>query len=71
MRYEGLGKIDRVTRRRLRRSLGDHFTGDRYELIGIDVAAEMNRMDPGVSFDHIERLTVRGSLVMQQPRVCN
>lgn len=71
MRYEGLGKIDRVTRRRLRRSLGDHFTGDRYELIGIDVAAEMNRMDPGASFDHIERLTVRGSLVMQQPRVCN
>ena len=70
MRYEGLGRVDRVTRRRLRRSLGDHFTGDRYELIGIDVAAEMQRMDPSAIFDHVERLTVRGSLVMQQPRVC-
>ncbi len=70
LRYDGLGRIDRVTRRRLRRSLGDHFTGERYELIGIDVAAEMQRMDPTAIFDHIERLTVRGSLLMQQPSVC-
>lgn len=71
LRYEGLGRVDRASRRRLRKSLGDHFTGERYELIGIDVAAEMERMDPGVVFDHIERITVRGSLVMQQPRVCH
>jgi hypothetical protein len=70
LRYEGLGRINRSSRRRLRRSLGNHFTGERYEPIGIDVAAEIAGMDPGAIFDHIERLTVRGSLVMQQPRVC-
>lgn len=70
LRYEGLGRIERTSRRRLRRSLGNHFTGDRYELIGIDVATEMDQMDPGATFDHIERITMRGSLVMQQPRVC-
>jgi hypothetical protein len=71
LRYEGQGHINRTTRRRLRRSLGDHFTADRYELIGIDVAAELERMDPGAVFDHIERLTVRGELIMQRPRVCH
>ena len=70
LRYEGLGRIERTSRRRLRRSLGNHFSGERYELIGIDVGAEMDRMDPGATFDHIERLTMRGSLMMQQPRVC-
>jgi fibronectin type III domain protein len=71
LRYEGYGRINRTTRRRLRRSLGNYFTGERYELVGIDVAAEIGRMDPGAVFDHIERFSVRGSLVMQQPRVCN
>jgi hypothetical protein len=71
LRYEAFGRITRVTKRRLRVSLGDYFTGDQYELIGIDVAAEIARMDPGAIFDHIERLSVRGSLVMQQPRACH
>ncbi|MCC6765479.1 MAG: fibronectin type III domain-containing protein [Deltaproteobacteria bacterium] len=70
LRYEGLGRIERVTRRRLRRSLGNHFTGERWESIGIDVAADIAHMDPSAIFDHIERLTVRGNLVMQQPRIC-
>ncbi len=26
LRYEGFGRVNRVTRRRLRRSLGSHFT---------------------------------------------
>ncbi len=71
LRYEAFGRINRMTRRRLRVSLGNYFTGERYELIGIDVAADIARMDPGAIFDHVERLTVRGSLVMQQPRVCH
>jgi hypothetical protein len=71
MRYEGHGRVDRITRRRLRRSLGSHFTGERWELIGIDVASDMARMDPKAVFSHIERLTVRGSLVMQQPKACH
>ena len=71
MRYEAFGRIERVTRRRLRVSLGNHFTGERYELVGIDVAADMARMDPGAIFDRIERLSVRGSLVMQQPHTCH
>ena len=71
LRYEAFGRINRVTRRRLRVSLGNYFTGERYELIGIDVAAEIARMDPGATFDHIERLSVRGSLVMQQPYACH
>ncbi|MCC6848691.1 MAG: fibronectin type III domain-containing protein [Deltaproteobacteria bacterium] len=70
MRYEGHGRVERTTRRRLRRSLGDHFTGERWEAIGVDVVADLARMDPGAVFDRIERLTVRGDLVMQQPRVC-
>lgn len=71
LRYEGQGHINRSTRRRLRRSLGDHFTGERYELIGIDVAGEIGRMDPGAIFDHVERLTVRGSMVLQRPQICH
>jgi hypothetical protein len=70
LRLEGHGTIDRTSRRRIRRSLGDHFTGDRYESIGFDVASEMARMDPTAVFSHIERLTVRGNLVMQEPTVC-
>jgi thrombospondin type 3 repeat protein len=71
LRYEGHGRLNRMTKRRLRRSLGDHFTGERYELIGIDVAADIARMDPTALFDHIERITMRGSFVMEQPRVCD
>jgi len=71
LRYEGHGRIDRTTRRRLRRSLGDHFTGARYELLGIDVAGEIGRMDPGAVFDHIERVTVRGDMVLQRPQICH
>lgn len=71
LRYEGLGRVERVTKRRIRRSLGDHFTGERWELIGVDVASEMQVMDPTAVFDRIERLTVRGSLVMQRLRVCH
>ena len=71
LRYEGHGHINRTTRRRLRRALGDHFTGARYELLGIDVASEIGRMDPGAVFDHIERLTVRGDMVLQRPQVCH
>ncbi len=71
LRYEGQGRIDRTTRRRLRRSLGDHFTSERYELIGIDVASEIGRMDPGAVFDHIERVTVRGDMVLQRPQICH
>lgn len=71
LRYEAFGRINRVTRRRLRVSLGNYFSGDHYELIGIDVASDMARMDPGAIFDHIERLSVRGSLVMQQPHACH
>lgn len=71
LRYEGFGRVDRITRRRLRRSLGDHFTGERYELIGVDVAAEIAQMDPGTVFATIERISVRGSFVMQQPQVCH
>jgi hypothetical protein len=71
LRYEGFGRVDRTTRRRLRRSLGNHFTGERYELIGIDVAAELARMDPNAVFAVIERISMRGSFVMQQPKVCH
>jgi hypothetical protein len=71
LRYEGHGGVDRVTRRRLRRSLGDHFTGERYEPIGIDVAADLALMDPGAVFATIERMSMRGSFVMQQPQVCH
>ncbi len=71
LRFEGHGRVDRTTRRRLRRSLGSHFTGERYELIGFDVAAEMRRMDDTAIFSHVERLTIRGSMVMEQPRVCH
>jgi hypothetical protein len=71
LRYEGHGRINRLTKRRLRRSLGDHFTGERYELIGIDVAADIAQMDPTALFDHIERISMRGSFVMQQPHACH
>jgi hypothetical protein len=71
LRFEGHGRVDRTTRRRLRRSLGRHFTGERWELVGFDVAAEMRRMDETAVFSHVERLTVRGSLVMEQPQVCH
>ena len=71
LRYDGQGGIDKMTKRRLRRSLGDHFTGDRYELIGIDVAADMAQMDPTAVFSHIEQISMRGSLVMQQPLACH
>jgi len=71
LRYEGHGRINRTTKRRLRRSLGDHFTGERYEPIGIDVAGEIGRMDPGAVFDHVERITVRGSLLLQRPQICH
>lgn len=71
LRFEGQGQVDRTSRRRLRRSLGTHFTGERYELIGFDVAGEMGRMDPTAVFSHVERLSIRGSLVMQQPQVCH
>jgi hypothetical protein len=70
LRFEGYGRVDRTSRRRMRRALGDHFTGERYELVGINVAAELGRMDPDAAFSHIEQLTIRGSLVMQQPKVC-
>lgn len=71
LRFEGHGRVTRTTRRRLRRSLGNHFSGERYELVGFDVGAEMARMDTTAIFSHIERLTVRGSLVLQQPKVCH
>ncbi|MEB2283232.1 MAG: hypothetical protein B6D46_05675 [Polyangiaceae bacterium UTPRO1] len=70
LRYDGFGGVDRVARRRLQRSLGANFSGARYEPIGIDVANDMQRIDPAAVFDHIERLAVRGNLVMQQPRSC-
>lgn len=71
LRYEGQGRINRMTKRRMRRSLGDHFTGERYELIGIDVAADIAKMDPTAVFATIERISLRGSFVMQQPQVCH
>ena len=71
MRLEGHGRVDRATRRRLRRSLGTHFTGERWQLIGFDVEAELRRMDATAVFSHVERLTVRGSLAMEEPRVCH
>jgi len=52
LRYEGEGHINRTSRRRLRRSLGD-FTPDRDEPIGIVIAGEMGRMDPSAVFDHV------------------
>jgi hypothetical protein len=70
-RFDGLGRIDRTSRRRLRRNLGNYFTGDRYELVGFDIAGEMNRMDPGAVLDHIERITVRGSMLLQRPQICH
>jgi hypothetical protein len=71
LRFEGLGRIDRTTRRRLRRNLGNHFSGERYELVGFDVAGEMARMDPGAILDRIERITVRGSMLLQRPQICH
>lgn len=71
MRFESHGRVDRATRRRLRRSLGSHFSGERWQLVGIDVEAELRRMDPTATFSHVERLTVRGSLAMEEPRVCH
>lgn len=71
MRFEGHGRVDRATRRRLRRSLGNHFSGDRWQLIGLDIETELRRMDATAVFSHIERLTVRGSLAMEEPRVCH
>lgn len=71
MRYEGEGRVNRISRRRLRRSLGNRFTADQYQVFGIDVVADMAAMDSNAVFDHIERLTIRGDLVMEQPRVCH
>jgi hypothetical protein len=71
LRYEAYGRVDRRTKRRLRRSLGNHFTAERWELVGIDVAAEMARMDPDAVFATIERFSVRGRLAMQQPKTCH
>lgn len=70
LRYDGHGGTTRITKRRLRRDLGAYFTRDRYEPIGIDVAAELAIMDPHAVFAAIERVTVRGSLTMQQLHVC-
>jgi hypothetical protein len=71
LRFEGRGRIDRSTRRRLRRNLGSHFTGERYELVGFDVASEIARMDPEALFDHVERVTLRGSMLLQRPQICH
>jgi hypothetical protein len=70
LRYDGHGKGTRVSKRRLQRDLGHYFTGERYESIGIDVAAEIAAMDPGAVFASIERISVRGDLVMQRLHVC-
>jgi hypothetical protein len=71
LRYEGRGHINRTTHRRMRRSLGDHFTGDRYTVLGFDVAGEIGRMDPGAVLDHVERITIRGSMLLQRPQICH
>lgn len=70
LRYDGHGSVTRITKRRLRRDLGAYFAGDRYEAIGIDVAAELAVMDPTAVFAAIERISVRGSLAMQRLHVC-
>ncbi len=70
LRYDGHGKGTRVGKRRLQRDLGRHFSGERYESIGIDVAAEIAAMDPGAVFASVERISVRGDLVMQRLHVC-
>jgi hypothetical protein len=71
MRYDGHGSVTRITKRRLRRDLGAHFAGDQYQSIGIDVAAELAVMDPTAVLATIERISVRGSLVMQRLHLCH
>ncbi len=58
------------TRRRITRALGDSFSLDHDRLIGFDIAAEMAAMDPDAVFQSIERITVRGELLLGPVRTC-
>lgn len=58
------------TRRRMTRSLGDAFSLERDRMVGFDIAAEMATMDPGAVFASIERITVRGEMLLGSIRTC-
>lgn len=71
LRYESRGRLDTMSRRRLRLDLGDYFTAGQYDPIGIDAAATIAAMDPTAVFASIERVTVRGAITMQPLRACH
>lgn len=58
------------TRRRMTRALGDSFSLDRDRMVGFDIAAEMAAMDPSAVFASIERISVRGELLLGPVRTC-
>jgi hypothetical protein len=58
------------TRRRMTRALGDQFSLDRERMVGFDIAAEMAAMDPAAVFASIERITVRGEMLLGPVRTC-
>jgi hypothetical protein len=58
------------TRRRMTRALGDSFTVDHERMLGFDIAAEMQAMDPSAVFGSIERVTVRGEMLLGAVRTC-
>jgi hypothetical protein len=58
------------TRRRITRALGDYFDLDREHIVGFDIASEMAAMDPGAVFAAVERITVRGELLLGRLRTC-
>ena len=58
------------TRRRLTHSLGDSFSVDQERMLGFDIAAEMKQMDPAADFAWIERVTVRGEMLLGAVRTC-
>ena len=58
------------TRRRMTRALGDGFSLDHDRMVGFDIAAEMAAMDPNAVFASIERITVRGEMLLGPIRTC-
>lgn len=63
--------IDWNTKRSMTRSLGTAFSVDHERLLGFDVAAEMKTMDPTAVFATIERVTVRGEMLLGAVRTCS
>jgi len=69
MRYVNSG-TDRIQGRRLTRVLENDFSLDTPQTLGFNLAADMARLDPNAVFAAIERITVRGGVVLGQLRTC-